>query len=320
MAGCSFRLILIMEVLMLLSDAFKLFLADRESYCSAKTLVYYHDNVPRFFDYLFNCLGRDAGSLDCSDVTRSHVTGFVCSLRCSGRKNTTVNTYFRAVKVFLNYCIEEGYCEPDILRKVRFLKNDAAPVVPLSGPEVDEIDGLFNWNTETGMRNLCIVHLMLDAGFRSSEVVNLQYSGINFNGNYLTVKGKGDKYRSVLLCPKLKRMLSHYLIKFRSCVPGDDYPVFARIGSQEPLTAECIKQLFARVKTRTGIVRLHPHLLRHTFATSYIMGGGNLEFLRLMLGHGDYDTTRTYLHLAQEAKMRNSDIYRLDAVFFKSVY
>ena len=238
---------------MLLNDAFKLFLADRESYCSAKTLVYYHDNVPRFFGYLFDCLGQDAGSLDCSDVTRSHVTGFVSSLRCSGRKNTTVNTYFRAVKVFLNYCIGEGYCEPDILRKVKFLKNDAAPVVPLSGPEVDEIDGLFNWNTETGMRNLCIVHLMLDAGFRSSEVVNLQYSGINFNGNYLTVKGKGDKYRSVLLCPKLKRMLSHYLIKFRSCVPGDDYLVFARIGSQEPLTAECIKQLFARVRPGPGL-------------------------------------------------------------------
>ena len=238
---------------MLLNDAFKLFLADRESYCSAKTLVYYHDNVPRFFGYLFDCLGQDAGSLDCSDVTRSHVTGFVSSLRCSGRKNTTVNTYFRAVKVFLNYCIGEGYCEPDILRKVKFLKNDAAPVVPLSGPEVDEIDGLFNWNTETGMRNLCIVHLMLDAGFRSSEVVNLQYSGINFNGNYLTVKGKGDKYRSVLLCPKLKRMLSHYLIKFRSCVPDDDYPVFARIGSQEPLTAECIKQLFARVRPGPGL-------------------------------------------------------------------
>ena len=238
---------------MLLNDAFKLFLADRESYCSAKTLVYYHDNVPRFFGYLFDCLGQDAGSLDCSDVTRSHVTGFVSSLRCSGRKNTTVNTYFRAVKVFLNYCIGEGYCEPDILRKVKFLKNDAAPVVPLSGPEVDEIDGLFNWNTETGMRNLCIVHLMLDAGFRSSEVVNLQYSGINFNGNYLTVKGKGDKYRSVLLCPKLKRMLSHYLIKFRSCVPGDDYLVFARIGSQEPLTAEYIKQLFARVRPGPGL-------------------------------------------------------------------
>ena len=164
-----------------MNDAFKLFLADRESYCSAKTLVYYHDKVPRFFDYLFNCLGRDAGSLDCSSVTHSHVTGFAYSLRCSGRKNTTVNTYFRAVKVFLNYCIGEGYCEPDILRKVKFLKNDAAPVVPLSDPEVDEIDGLFNWNTETGMRNHCIVHLMLDAGFRSSEVVNLQYSEINFN-------------------------------------------------------------------------------------------------------------------------------------------
>jgi integrase/recombinase XerC/integrase/recombinase XerD len=200
------------------------------------------------------------------------------------------------------------------------LKNDASSVVPLSNSEVDLIDDLYNWKTETGIRNLCIIHLMLDAGLRSSEVVGLMYSNINFDSNYLMIKGKGEKFRTVLLCPKLRRLLSHYIIKFRSCCSGDDFPVFAKIGSLDPINENVIKQLFARIKKASGISRLHPHLLRHTFATSYIVGGGNLEFLRLMLGHSDYETTKIYLHLANESKMLHIDIYKLDPVFFKSGY
>ena len=58
-------------------------------------------------------------------------------------------------------------------------------------------------------------------------------------------------------------------------------------------------------------------LLRHTFATSYIMGGGNLETLRLLLGHFDYSVTRKYLHLAAQYQITGTDIYRLDPIFFK---
>ena len=88
----------------------------------------------------------------------------------------------------------------------------------------------------------------------------------------------------------------------------------------DPINSNVIKQLFARIKKSSGLDRIHPHLLRHTFATSYIMGGGNMEFLRMMLGHSDYETTKIYLHLAQEAKMLHNDIYRLDPIFFKSAY
>lgn len=305
---------------MKLQTAFNLFLVDHESYCSAKTIVYYRDNVPRFINYTADRLLKLPDQVECEEVTRDVTVSFIAFLRDSSCKNTTVNTYFRAVKVFLNYCIDEGYCDPDVLRKVKFLKSDQEPVIPLTEWEVDEVDGLFNYKTESGLRNLCIVHLMLDAGFRCGDVVGLHFSNINFKGNYLTVKGKGDKVRSVILCPKLKRMLFHYLVKFRAYAPEDDYPVFVQIGTTQPINTNVIKQLFSRIKKNTGLNRIHPHLLRHTFATSYILGGGNMEFLRLMLGHSDYETTKIYLHLAQQAKMLHSDIYKLDPVFFKSAY
>ena len=305
---------------MLILPAFQLFIVDHESYCTNKTMIYYQENVPKFINYIADQLHQMPDQVDCSAVTRDFVLGYISLLKSSNCKNTTVNTYFRAVKVFLNYCIEEGYCDSDVLRKIRFLKSDQEPIIPLSDWEVSEIDGLFNEKTESGLRNLCIVHLMLDAGFRSGDVVSLSYSNINFNSNIISIKGKGNKFRSVLLCPKLKRMLYHYLIKFRSYSPEQDYPVFVQVGTTQPINSNVVKQLFSRIKKNTGLTRVHPHLLRHTFATSYILGGGNMEFLRLMLGHSDYETTKIYLHLAQESKMLHNDIYKLDPVFFKSVY
>lgn len=300
------------RVIMDIITAYKLFLVDHESYCSASTMDYYRENISKFLNYVSDC--------DCNYITRDLVLGYLGSLRDSGRKNTTINTYFRAVKVFLNYCIDEGYCSPDVLRKVKFLKSDHEPVIPLSEWEVEKIDGLFSMKTESGIRNLCMIHLMLDAGFRSSDVVNLRFGNINFVSNYLIIKGKGDKFRSVILCPKLKRLLYHYLLRYRAYDPQDDYPVFVKVGSSTPINSNVIKQLFSRIKVSSGLDRIHPHLLRHTFATSYILGGGNMEFLRMMLGHSDYETTKIYLHLAQQSKMLHNDVYRLDPVFFKSAY
>ena len=78
--------------------------------------------------------------------------------------------------------------------------------------------------------------------------------------------------------------------------------------------------MFARIRKATGINRLKPHLLRHTFATSYIIGGGDLETLRIYLGHASYEVTQNYLHIAQVYSTMGSDIYRLDNIFFKRGY
>lgn len=79
-------------------------------------------------------------------------------------------------------------------------------------------------------------------------------------------------------------------------------PLFVdRFGN--PCNDNAIKQVFAKLKKYTGIERLHPHLLRHTFATQYIVNGGNLEMLRLIMGHSSITVTQIYLHLANNIKL-----------------
>lgn len=322
---------------MILESAFNIFISEKETSCSNKTLIYYNENIRKFINFIESSAGSPSNELSCDDVTRELLLNYISYLRTKKKfsgtaiqsekciKNTSLNTYVRAVKIFINWCCSEDFIEENIFQKVKLPRSDEEVVVPLYQYEIDKIDNLFNSKTESGLRNLCIIHLMADAGLRSGEVIALRIKDVYFDKNILYVYGKGGKYRVVPLCPKLKSLLYRYCIIYRSFVldSNDTFnslPVFVKLSGSGFINENVIKQLFARIKNRSGIERVHPHLLRHTFATSYIMGGGNLEFLRMMLGHFDYSITRRYLHLANQYTMLDAEIYKLDAVFFKKAY
>ena len=291
------------------------FINEKAVYCSDATVAYYKLNVGRFVDYI----GSDT---DVMQIQQTDIYQYLTHLRSSSLKNSSINTYIRALKVFWHWLLAEEFVSEDLFRKVKYLRDDSENVIPLYATEVDQIDSCYNAKCETGLRNICIIHCMLDAGLRMNEVCILKMSDLHFDKNLIYVLGKGSKYRVVPMCPTLKRLLYRYCLFYRSYLPDticNEY-VFVCPATMKPINKTVVEQLFRRLKRRAGIDRLHPHLLRHTFATSYIMGGGNLEFLRIMLGHSDYVVTRRYLHLASQYSIMRSDIYQLDRVFFETVY
>lgn len=308
--------------------AYKNFIEDRKTYVSGKTLAFYLDNISKFVIF---CHENYASDL-MSDLPESVLKDYVLHLRTKKKfeghpftpesdeviKNSSVRTYTRAVKSFLNFCKQEHYIED--YKKVKMPRNDARQIIPLYAEEVEKIDQTFKINTMMGLRDFCIVHLMLDAGFRSQEVINLKIQDVLFDKDaLLVVNSKGSVSRIVIMCPLLKSRLSRYIYLYRyGSAPTD--AVFIQIKTKEPINENVIKQFFARLKKKSCIDRLHPHLLRHTFATSYVMGGGNLEMLRILLGHSDYDVTKNYLHLANQYQILQASIYKLDPVFFQQHY
>lgn len=317
-----------------IDEAYKLFMNDRETFVAEDTLRYYRENLSRFICF---CEGILSHNFYLDDLPKDIFTQYVLLLRntkkfelhpltnCSDDylKNTTINTYCRAVKAFLNFCRDEELLHVPV-KIPRMPKSDAEQKVPLYQAEVDQIDSHFNLKTKIGLRNYCIFHLMLDAGLRSGEVVELKMCDLLFDKNVLSVdRSKNCKSRVVLMCPKLKQMLYKYCILYRGYNDislSSKEKVFKNIHGAEFITENTIKQFFARLKKKADVERLHPHLLRHTFATSYIMGGGNLEMLRILLGHYDYSVTKTYLHLATQYQIMRADIYHLDSIFFKTAY
>lgn len=312
-----------------LKQAVDLFLFDRDTYCAPTTMQNYKNTVKYFVNYMEERKTLTSEQLKMSDITKDDIKAYMIYLRSKPcmldhpyRRTqerpitkTSVRSYTRDIKVFYHYLHKDGYLEVDPMLNIKLIENEKKLVLPLYENEVKQIDNLYNGKTEVGSRNLCIVHLMLDAGLRAGEVCNLKLADVDLDHGHLFIRNaKGSKDRIVPLAKNLKQLLHCYITLYR-CHTDTPY-LLINLKSGEQLTQDAIKCMFLRVRQRTGITRLKPHLLRHTFATSYIICGGDLESLRIYLGHTSYEITKNYLHLATTYQLMQADVYRLDKSLF----
>lgn len=250
-------------------------------------------------------LELDSGILGDIDEWReldiSHYKDYILYLADTGIKSTSINTKMRAVKAFYNYLIDAEQIG-DCSRKLRLVKQSRQEIIPLSDDEIYILLNSFDLADTLELRNKCIVMVMLDSGLRRSEVTRLRFSDIDLRNKRILVNGKGAKERIVPLGDTTSEMFGLYLERQSSRLDKKSSPLFAdRCGNL--LEANAIDKIFEKLKQITGIDRLHPHLLRHTFATLYIVDGGDLETLRILLGHSSIAITQIYLHLATNYRL-----------------
>lgn len=291
---------------------FEDFITDKSSYCSLKTLNKYREDNERFIAFIHQKYKADSfGQLADQRILRD----YIIYLRSNGVRNVSIRSYARSIKAFLSWAYQNDLCV-DYLKGVKLPKDDSKIKIPLYAAEVVLCDRTFITDTELGLRNWCIFHLMLDCGLRRQEVINLKLKEIDFDKNLITIiNSKGEKSRLVLVPDFVLEKIRIYLSISGS---SSEYLLMSKDGSM--MTDNSVKMMFQKLKKKTGIERLHAHLLRHTFATSYLIGGGNLEFLRVFMGHCDYTVTMHYSALAAQLKMIGADVYKLDQIFFTRGY
>lgn len=281
------------------------FLLEKTLSAAPRTLQYYRENLTKFNNYVDAALhGKPYAA-----ITKQDYSKYLLHLKQTGIKNTSLATYHRAVRTFCNWMLDNNYIDT-AFTKVKLPRPDPGMVLPLSIPEVDIIDNYIK-TTMYPARNYLIFHLMLDCGLRRQEVINLTWEDLHLLENYIVVRN--SKYNKNRLIP-----LPDFLVKYFIVLPKGGSTVLTRNGL-DAITESAVKNFFRRLRKRT-VQRLHPHLLRHTFATSYIAGGGNMEFLRLYLGHADYAITKNYLHISYQMQITGYQIYTLDPIFFKTFY
>ncbi len=217
---------------------------------------------------------------------------------------TTIQSYIRHIRAFMKWIFEEGYIDVDISIKIKLPKAPKKVIEILSEEEIELLYKSINEKTEFGLRNKCIISLMLDSGLRRNEAITLDIQNVHFTQNVIKVFGKGEKERIVPMGLYTKKLIFKYLNGYR---PMPDYSTDKLFLSQEkmPVSVDVIKMLFFRLKKKTGIQRLNPHLLRHTFATRYLMNGGDAFSLQMILGHTSLEMTRKYSHLASSYTVKN---------------
>ena len=153
-----------------------------------------------------------------------------------------------------------------------------------------------NKRAPTGLRNLCMIRVMLDCGLRCCEIIKLQPRHIDWMSGKLTVKeGKGKKDRIVWLNEDVLELLQIHRVRRPEAVQ-----LFSTLDSK-PLNSRYIRTMVKRLAVKAGIDKdIHPHTLRHTFATDLYRQTKNIRLVQKALGHSNLSTTMIYTHIVDD--------------------
>lgn len=291
---------------MYLQEVINLFLQEQKARGNTlSTIRDYERNLSYFVDF--------CGDIDISIIDKSKVIDYIVYLREKpknlGHKNkkvydntfvssVTIQSYVRHLKVFLTWCYENDFIETDLSAKIKLPKAKKELKKILSDEEIKAIFKACDYTYEP-LKNKLIISFMLYSGLRASEVVSLKKSNYDVKNQLYTVFGKGQKERLVPIGTITHDYLVEHLFienQYKH-YKNQDY-LFLDIHGK-PISYNAVRLMIDRIAKRSKVNRLHAHLLRHTFATRYLIKTkGDITSLKAILGHTSLKVVEIYLHLA----------------------
>lgn len=264
---------------------------------SGNTVSAYRRDLTTYADFL---LERGVAAPDA--IVRDDVTAFVASLQASGLAPSSVERKVAAVKSFHKFLVRDGITANHPTASMPL------PKKPVRLPDVvtiDEIEKLLDQpfpEGPAGLRDRAMLETLYGCGIRVSELVGLDLADVELGEGFIRVFGKGGKERAVPVAGAALAALQDYLAHGRRSLRPkgrgrrqDPEALFLNVRGQR-MTRQTIFELVRRYGGRVGVA-LHPHTLRHSFATHMLEGGADLRSLQEMLGHSDISTTQIYTHV-----------------------
>lgn len=209
----------------------------------------------------------------------------------------TRRVHYMALATFYHYLHKAGHitgCPIDGVERPR------VPYKVQRYFSADEVTAMINcWDTTTftGIRNKTVMTTLLGTGMRRAELAGLTVSDINWQNNNIHVRyAKGGKERLIPMTAELRRILSTYLQSRERYLKHQTPALWVSTVTGEALTPAGVWAIFKR-SPLTG-ERISPHTFRHTFARAWILNGGSITELQVLMGHSDIAITRRYIALA----------------------
>ncbi len=242
---------------------------------------------------------RQINSLD--EVDKQVLRDYMAWLMEQGVAKHSIARKLSAIRSFYRYLLREERVSANPLEKVSSPKLDRRLPSFLTAEETVRLLETPDLSTSQGLRNRALLELLYASGMRVSELENLNLEQLNLETNEIRVWGKGSKERMVLIGEPAAHALNNYLAQGRPVLLGRKKinAVFLnQYGGRLP--ARRIQKILDRCARKAGIEkRVHPHVLRHTFATHLLDGGADLRVVQELLGHAQLTTTQVYTHVSQ---------------------
>lgn len=247
-----------------------------------------------------------AKSLDKSPAAASpeDLERWIADMRAAGLSPATIARRAAAVRTFFRHLVLLGdrddnpAAELELPRRIRRLPRT------LSVGEVERLIDAADGTLPRAFRDRALVELLYGAGLRVSEAVGLERSGVDLDQRLVRCTGKGGKERIVPIGREAAEALRRYIARGRPYLDRRHRPELFLNAQGGPLTRAGAFLILRRLAAKAGLEpeRVHPHLLRHSFATHLLEGGADLRSVQEMLGHADLATTELYTHVTDRRR------------------
>ncbi len=239
-----------------------------------------------------------------SSASTASLEAWVAGMRAAGLAPSTIARRIAAVRSFFRHQMLLGErtdnpaAEVDTPRRVRKVPRTLSPA------ESERLIEAANGTTPRALRDRALVELMYGAGLRVSETVGLARTAVDIDARIVRVLGKGDKERIVPLGRPAAESVRRYLALGRPHLDRRHRPDLFLNARGGALTRSGAFLILRKLAEKAGLEpeRVHPHLLRHSFATHLLEGGADLRSVQEMLGHADLSTTERYTHVSDRRR------------------
>ena len=271
---------------------------------SQKTIENYDHYLERFLKW--------AKISSASDITDELISRYRLQLnrfadeKGSSLKKITQNYHVIALRNFLKYLARHDV-KTLPAEKVELGKTSERQIDFLEMEEVERIFEAAGGLDQKSLRDRAILELLFSSGLRVSELVGLNRDQVNLKTGEFSVRGKGSKVRVVFVSDRAKATLQRYMEKRLDIDPA----LFVRVGIKHlekkskadnlRITPRTVQRIVKHCALKAGIVKdVHPHTLRHSFATDLIQNGADIRSVQEMLGHSSVTTTQIYTHVTNK--------------------
>ncbi|AUJ51804.1 tyrosine recombinase XerC [Staphylococcus hominis subsp. hominis] len=261
---------------------------------SDHTLKAYHDDLAQFNQFLEQEL------LNLRTFEYKDARNYLSYLYSNNLKRTTVSRKISTLRTFYEFWMtQDTSVNNPFIQLVHPKKEQYLPQFFYE----EEMEALFNTvsnDAKKGLRDRVVIELLYATGIRVSELVNIKVMDLDMNLPGVKVLGKGNKERFVPFGEFCRQSIEQYLEKFKP-LKSKRHPYLIVNMKGDPITERGVRYLLNDVVERTaGVTEIHPHKLRHTFATHLLNQGADLRTVQSLLGHVNLSTTGKYTHVSNQ--------------------
>lgn len=230
-----------------------------------------------------------------SNLSVHDIRGYASELHRSGLRPRTIQRRLSAARTFFRWLVREGFVS-------------ANPVLGVTPPrgvsklpkvlDVDQVTHLLSFTKDSpiGVRDCAIMELLYSSGLRLAELTALNMGAVDFTEGVVRVMGKGSKERIVPVGRHALRAIAAWSQVRAGFARENESALFVSLRGTR-LAPRSVQARIARWSTEQATGHVHPHMLRHSFASHLLESSANLRAVQECLGHADVRTTQVYTHL-----------------------